>query len=174
MNSLGNRGFGQLKKQIDNYNKASQYIPFMVLTDLDNTECPVTLINQWLNAPMHPNFLFRVAVREVESWILAHRAAFATYLGISKDRIPPNPDELDDPKQALINLARKARKRELREGIVPSKRSSAPIGPGYNSLLREFVIKFWDVKVAEKSSPSLYRANRAIKNFNPILPSPVV
>lgn len=29
--------------------------------------------------------------------------------------------------------------------------------------------KHWDVLEAEKNSPSLYRANRAIANFNPIL-----
>jgi len=43
---------------------------------------------KWLPYPKHPNLLFRVAVKEVEAWLLAHRAAFATFLGISDKLIP--------------------------------------------------------------------------------------
>ncbi|MDF2210039.1 hypothetical protein L1F28_15070 [Arthrospira platensis NCB002] len=42
---------------------------YLVLTDLDKSECPLAIINEWLKSqPKHPNLLFRVAVKEVESW----------------------------------------------------------------------------------------------------------
>jgi len=39
----------------------------------------------------HPNFLFRVAVREVEAWLLAHREGIARFLGISEHLVPLMP-----------------------------------------------------------------------------------
>ena len=75
---------------------------------------------KWLPYPKHPNLLFRVAVKEVEAWLLAHRAAFATFLGISDKFIPQEQvDTIPDPKQFLINLAAKSKKRKVRDAIVP-------------------------------------------------------
>jgi hypothetical protein len=76
-NCLCHGGYGYLKKNIRAFNHAARGMPFLVLTDLNSTECPPTLIKKWLPYPKHPNLLFRVAVREVEAWLLAHRDAFA-------------------------------------------------------------------------------------------------
>src|SRR5690349_4586801 len=64
-------GFGYLQRTISGWNRAARGIPVIVLTDLDQCACPPNLLNNWLNAPCHPNLLFRVAVREVEAWLLA-------------------------------------------------------------------------------------------------------
>ena len=72
-------GYGYLKKTIDGWNKASKSIPFVILTDLDKSECPIALLEQWLTVPRNSNLLFRVAVREVESWLLADRVNFSTF-----------------------------------------------------------------------------------------------
>ena len=77
----------------------------MVLTDLDMGECAPTLLNEWLLVPTHHNPLFRVAVREVESWVLADRDRFAKFIGIRKTLVPVNADAIDDPKRCRTCLA---------------------------------------------------------------------
>lgn len=158
------RGYGYLKKTIRGFNNAAKGTPYLVLTDLDKNECPLGLIEKWLPHPKHPNLLFRIAVREVESWVLGDRAAFAKFLGIKQELIPQDVDGLEDPKKKLIDLARKSRKRG---GIVPAKGSTAKIGPDYNGQLIDFVTNYWQVEVAALSSPSLKRAYDAIMTFEP-------
>ncbi|MGL5066189.1 MAG: hypothetical protein ACRC62_39975, partial [Microcoleus sp.] len=115
----------------------------------------------------HPNLLFRIAVKEVEAWLLAHREAFAEFLGISVDLIPADVDKIPDPKQLLINLAKKSKKRTLREAIVPDRNSTSQIGKDYNGQLIQFVNSSWQVASAQTNSPSLERAMNAIVNFQP-------
>jgi hypothetical protein len=165
---IGQRGFGYLRMNIRKLNQAAKTTPILVLTDLDRTECAPVLRREWLNVPPHRNLLFRVAVREVESWIMAHRKAFAAFLGIKTDLIPTNPDELDDPKRTLLELAAKSRKRELREAIIPMPKSTAKVGPDYNSRLGEFVMMNWDAREATKNSLSLGKAFLAITSFDPV------
>jgi hypothetical protein len=161
-------GFGYLKKNMKGFNHAAKETPFLVLTDLDRSECPLILINEWLSFPKHPNLLFRIAVREVEAWILAHRTSMASYLGITPNKIPLPVEEIPDPKQLLINLARKSRYRVLREAIVPKEGSSAQQGPDYNGKLIHFVINSWDSKIAASNSPSLKRTIEVLSLFNPV------
>ncbi len=106
-----------------------------MLTDLDKKECPLALLQEWLSSPKHPNLIFRVAIIEVEAWLLAHREAFAEFLGISVHLIPDDLDTVADPKQFLIGLANRSRKRILREAIVPSGNSTSKIGKDYNGQL---------------------------------------
>ena len=160
-------GFGYLKKTIHGFNNASKGMPYVVLTDLDMGECAPTLIEEWLQVPIHHNMLFRVAVREVESWVLADRDRFAKFLGIRKTLVPVNVDAIDDPKKCLINLARKSRKRNLREDIVPTEGSTAKQGPDYNGRLISFVKEFWNPYEAMHNSPSLERAIKAVETFQP-------
>ena len=71
--AYGRRGFGYLRRTITGWNRAAQFVPFIVLTDLDRRPCPTELIEDWLREARHPNLLLRVAVREVEAWLLADR-----------------------------------------------------------------------------------------------------
>ncbi|MBL0702029.1 MAG: hypothetical protein JJV91_00955 [Desulfosarcina sp.] len=167
-NCLGRQGSGYLKKNMRKFNKAARGIPFFVLTDLDQIDCPPTLINRWLTVPKHENLIFRIAVREIESWLLAHREAFASFLGIQKSLIPLNSDNLEDSKSFLLTLTKKSKKQTLKKAIIPSVGSTAKIGPDYNGVLISFVNNFWQVKEASKNSPSLKRAFNAIKAFNPV------
>ncbi|MEG4072177.1 hypothetical protein QUA30_05735 [Microcoleus sp. Pol14C2] len=164
---LNQRGYGKIKKIISGLNYAAKGMPYLVLTDLDNAECPLVIISEWLTQPKHPNLLFRIAVKEVEAWLLAHREGFAQFLGISVDLIPGDADRIPDPKQLLINLAKKSKKRNLREAIVPPPNSTAKIGKDYNGQLIEFVNKSWQVASAQTNSPSLERAMNALINFQP-------
>lgn len=139
-----------------------------MLTDLDRTECPLKLIQDWLPFTKHPNFLFRIAVREVEAWVLADRQAFSKFIGVKPDQIPPDVDKIDDPKQKLINIVRKSRNREIRDAIVPRPNSTAKVGPDYNGQLSLFVENCWNVEVAMDNSLSLRRAVNAVSTFQPI------
>ncbi|WP_293349985.1 MULTISPECIES: hypothetical protein [unclassified Microcoleus] len=166
-NCLNQRGYGKIKKIITGLNHAAKGMPYLVLTDLDNAECPLVILSEWLTQPKHPNLLFRIAVKEVEAWLLAHREGFAEFLGISVDLIPADVDKISDPKQVLINLAKKSKKRELREGIVPDRNSTAKIGKDYNGQLIQFVNQSWQVAPAQTNSRSLERAMNALINFQP-------
>ncbi|WP_199247054.1 hypothetical protein [[Phormidium] sp. ETS-05] len=164
---LNRGGYGYLKKILPGLNHAAQGMTYLVLTDLDRGECPLALISEWLRQPKHPNLILRVAVKEVEAWLLAHREAFAEFLGISVDLIPVDVDAIPDPKQTLINLARKSRKRLLREAIVPVAKSTAQIGKDYNGQLIQFVQQNWQAASAQANSPSLKRAMNALMKFEP-------
>jgi hypothetical protein len=142
-------------------------MPYLVLTDLDQYECPLTIISHWLDTPKHPNLIFRVAVREVEAWLLADREAFAAFLGIAVTLIPQDADAIADPKQTLINLARKSKNKTLREGIVPNSKTTAKIGRNYNGQLIPFVKQIWKVDSAIPNSSSLERAMKALLTFEP-------
>jgi hypothetical protein len=160
-------GFGYLKKILPGINYAAQGSVYLVLTDLDNNECPLALMSQWLSAPKHPNLIFRVAVREVEAWVLAHRQAFAEFIGISVDLIPDDVDSVGDPKKLLIDLAKKSKNRQLRDAIVPAPKSTAKIGKDYNGQLIQFISSKWQADRAICHSRSLERAVNAIINFEP-------
>ena len=85
------RGYGQLKVNAPRYNQASRRTPFFLLTDLDRADCAPRLIEDWLaGRSREASFLFRVAVREGEAWLLADQSGIAKFLGITPaaDRWP--------------------------------------------------------------------------------------
>jgi hypothetical protein len=138
----GRSGFGYLKSKIIGFNNAAKGTPFLILTDLDKKECAPLLLQEWLRIPKHHNLLFRKAVRSVESWLLADRSSFASFIGVQKDSIPLSPDDQEDPKRFLIEITVKSRKKELREAITPAKGSTARIGPDYNGTLINFTERY--------------------------------
>lgn len=160
-------GFGYLRKTINGFNNAAKGTPFLVLTDLDVAECPPTLIKEWLRQPRHPNLLLRIAVREVESWLLADRDAFAKFLGIRVELIPNNADRIADPKKFLIGLTRKSPFASLRKDIVPPQGSNREQGPDYNGRLSWFVWNRWRARRAKAHSPSLRRTVDRLSRFTP-------
>jgi hypothetical protein len=157
-------GFGKIKKGIAGYNNAAKYCHFFIITDLDRYECAPVLINEWLPNKPNPLLLFRIAVREIESWLLADRENFARFIAISKDLIPIEPDKEADPKQTVISLARKSRKRGIQEAIIPID-EYASIGPGYNTEFRIYIQNYWDINNARKHSPSFEKAMQALEKM---------
>lgn len=157
-NRLGRIGNGYLIKKMPSFRQMANREPVFVLTDLDDAICAPNLIETWSGGEAFPeNLLLRVAVRETESWLLADRNGMAELLGISPNKIPIDPETLDDPKRFLLNLARNA-KREVRSELIVAKGSVASQGLGYNRLLSTFVSSDWKLEDAVHSSASLSKA----------------
>jgi hypothetical protein len=163
-------GYGYLRQNINGFNFAAKGIPFLIGTDLDRYECPPALIVDWLLRPKHHNLLVRVAVREAEAWVLADKVNFADFLGIRSSLIPDEVEAIPDPKQELINLARRARRREMREDICPPANSTRRVGPNYNSRLSAFVQQHWNPNTARERAESLARTIDRLIEFQPRWP----
>ena len=130
--------------------------------------CPGALIEDWLSVPKHDNLLFRVAVREIGAWLLADSKGLASYLAVKPGLVPKSPEALPDPKRKLVELARKSRRKQIREDIVPRIGSTAKQGPGYSACLSEFVQSVWDVESAANSTASLRRTLDRLSVFRPV------
>lgn len=159
------RGAGTIRKSIEKYRQASNVFPHVVLTDLDQVNCPPELRLQWGIAQLPRTMLFRVAVREVESWILADRVGFAAFAGVPVSKVTRDPESLRDPKQELVNLVRRSRNRRLAIEMVPAVGSCISIGPLYNERLGAFARSEWDIEAAMLNAPSLCRAMARLKTF---------
>lgn len=162
-------GSGWIRKKIDGFNHAAKGMPYLILTDLDRYECPPVVIDQWLSTTKHPNLLLRIAVREVEAWLMGCRQSFAAFLGIPLNRIPIDVEQIMNPKEFVVNLARGSRRRNVRVDMVPRPDSTARVGPDYNGRLAYFVEEIWDPAVAKENSPSLRKAIEALEVFEPVL-----
>jgi hypothetical protein len=163
-NNIPCNGYGKIRKKIGIYNNAARNNYFFIITDLDTGECAPSLIREWLPHEQSQKMFFRVAVKEVESWLLADRDNIARFIGVRKELMSFRPDEISDPKNELISLVRIKGKKSLRSDIVPIDRN-AKQGPGYNMQLREFIKKHWDISNARKYSPSLERAVKALQKL---------
>ncbi|MGE5623675.1 MAG: hypothetical protein ACM3UP_01465, partial [Methanocella sp.] len=152
-NVYGRQGRQYILSNLIKYNSAAEQSPWVVVVDLDHDECAPALVKAAL-----PNrcdqLCLRVAVRAVEAWLLGDAESLSEYLGVSPVLVPKTPDTLPDPKLALVNLARKSRRRAVREDIVPRPNSGAVVGPGYASRIVEFAGSRWRPDIAEISSDS--------------------
>lgn len=155
-------GFSRLKTKTPNFQKMGAHgFPVLMITDLDASPCPSEMIDDWLGDVPSPGFLFRICVREVEAWLLAHRVAMAHFLGVALSRVPAAPESLSDPKAELIALAQHSPHRKIRVGFKPIGTST--IGPDYNRLLGDFIRDSWNADIASKASPSLARARKRLQ-----------
>ena len=159
----GKQGRSFVRKHISGYNAGARYGGiWFVLVDLDLDRCAPELVAEML--PDHaPGMCFRVAVREVEAWLLADRAGFARWAGVPANRIPVDVEAIEQPKEQLIGIVRGSRYRERRGALVPRPDSGGTEGPAYTSALSEFVASVWDVEAAASAAPSLARAIRCLR-----------
>lgn len=159
---MGRKGNTYLRRKLPEFRRAALHFPVLVLTDLDRGPCAADLVADWLGrAPRPRQLALRVAVREIEAWLLADRVGLASFLGVSQSKIPPDPEGLPDPKGYLLNLAKAAR-REIRHDLCPARGSRSKQGLGYNTRMRRFVESSWSPDEASLVSDSLARARRRI------------
>ncbi len=164
--TLGLQGKGHLKRKAPNLNQTAKGFPVLMLTDQDSpAECPPQLIQSWVQGQQSPMFLLRVAVMEIESWVLADRRGFTDFLRIPLHRIPEDTDAIQHPKEFLVSLARLSKKTRLRQALVPARGATSTVGPEYNSYLWEFVHTHWSIDQASSASMSLKRTLERLRSF---------
>jgi hypothetical protein len=154
--TLGKTGNGYLRARMGSWYQMAQQQVMLVLTDLDRANCLLAFRDQWLAGAPPANLLFRIAVREVESWVLADHVAMRVLMG-AKGVLPAAPDELADPKQALLKLAKGAPK-QIRADMLKTIDGNLAQGLGYNARLTAWVHAEWSPQRAAERSPSLARA----------------
>lgn len=165
-NMLRRGGNGYLKRKCLDFNRMALRHPVFLMTDLDDTQCASALINSWFGqVPKNANLIFRVAVREVESWLLADHQGMATLLERGANNITLNPDHLPDPKQYLLRCAKRA-PRDVKNDLIRSKGALASQGLGYNSRLCSFVREIWAPEQASQRSDSLRRAVERLREVD--------
>ena len=164
----GRYGKSYILKNLNGYNHSAQFRHWVVLVDLDNDgPCVPEVLPRWLPAPSRLMRL-RVAVRELESWLLADSERIAKFLGVAVAEIPADPDSIADPKRLMVQLARSSRRRAIREDMVPNVGSGQQVGPAYTSRMIEFIQSVeagWRPDVAAGNSDSLRRCISAISNL---------
>jgi hypothetical protein len=154
----GKNGKPALRTRINGFNNAARHARWMVLVDLNGEQdCAPPLRESWLPAPA-PLLCFRVAVRQVEAWLMADGEALASYLGVPRSRIPGDPEGLPNAKVAMVNVARRSRRAAIRQDMVPREGSGRSVGPAYTSRLIEYAETRWRPAVAAQVSDSLRRA----------------
>lgn len=149
-------GKTKLDPLIPKYNLAAVQHPWVVFRDFDS-QCPALLremlarkIRSW-----HPQFILRIAHSMSEAWLLADREGFSEYFGVPANRIPGNPEDLANAKQALLGLVARSRSRSIRRDVVAA---DGLAGPLYVSRINDFASTAWGVAKAEEVSDSLRRA----------------
>ena len=153
---LRKNGFGYLRSGMDSWRQLAQRQIVVILTDLDQLACPVALRADWLgNKPAPANLMLRIAVREVESWVLADHEAMRKLIG-KKGTLPSDPDTLPDPKQPT---------RPVREDLVKEAGAVASQGIGYNRRLASWVRSDWSPERAAQRSPSLQRTRMRLNEL---------
>lgn len=158
--TLRKSGNGYLRSKMDSWYQMAQHQVMLVLTDLDRANCLVEFRDQWLTDAPPNNLLFRIAVRETESWVLADHVAMRGLIG-ARGTLPAEPDELPDPKQFLLKLAKNAPK-PVRQDLLKTLDGPLAQGLGYNTRLIELINAEWNPQRAAERSPSLARARLRI------------
>ena len=163
--AYGKAGKPALIEHLRGYNRAAQFRPWIVLVDLDqDAECAPPARAQWLPAPSR-FMCFRIAVRKVESWLLADRETLAAFLGVAMSHVPTLPEMLDDPKQTMINLARRSRRSAIKVDMVPRPESGRSEGQAYMSRMIEYAQGPWRPDVAAQHADSLQRLCRRLAEY---------
>lgn len=147
-----------LRQRLPGYNAAARGDPWLVLVDLDHDfDCPAALVSDWLPEPS-PYMRLRVVVRAIEAWLLADVERFSSFFSVPTSAIGMAPDDLADPKVALLAAIGKSRRRAIRLDMLPSEGSGRQVGRAYTSRLIEFASDGhagWRPTEAASRSPSL-------------------
>lgn len=159
-------GIGNLRQRLEGFNAGARYSPWFVLCDLDHHECAPGLRRRFFGAAQAEGMELRVAVRAVEAWLMADRQSFASFLGVRVKHIPREPEQVADPKHAVVELARGSTRRAIRDGLVPSEASGRRIGPAYTDEVIQYVRRRWSPNRARAASPGLARAFERCETFS--------
>ncbi|MDM8357930.1 hypothetical protein [Pandoraea communis] len=146
-------------------NVAKNVMPVLMVADADQAACVVEQRNLWLPENPSKRLAMRLAVKEAEAWILADHVGFSTFANVSRDIFPARPEDENDPKQTLLGIVKRCKRRDLREEMLPIKGATSPVGLGYNIHMNDFVKNYWNAERAAHRAPSLARAIPRIESL---------
>ena len=159
-------GYGYIRKALPGFNAIAGFQPVVVLVDADNRVCPPETISEWLGGKRHhPSLIVRVAVREVEAWLLADADGMSEFLSVRRDCLPLETQRLKDPKRYLVRLAARSRRRDIREELAPAVGTRAKTGPFFTAAVSGFARDLWNPEAAAKNNDSLRRARKALDSL---------
>lgn len=161
----GKNGKPALRARINGYNNAARHAPWFVLVDLNgDADCALPLCQDWLPVPA-PRLCFRVVVRQVEAWLMSDAETLAAYLSVPPGRVPVEPEALTNSKVAMVTLAQRSRRRDVKTDMVPREGSGRSVGPAYTSRLIEYVSRHWRPEIAAARADSLRRARACLERL---------
>jgi hypothetical protein len=171
-NRFRRNGVGYLRANMKKWTQLVRNgVPLVLLADLDSSPCAGGLLRKWSDGKTLPdNLVLRVAVREVETWLLADDTALGRFLG-TPVRIPANPEALPDPKATLLNIAQRGSK-SIRRDLLAEPGAASAQGIGYNVRLCDFVRGSWKPSRAARKARSLERACLRISELSQRLGRP--
>jgi hypothetical protein len=156
--TYGRNGKTWIRERMPGFVNAANHSPWLVIVDLDSDgDCAPPLIPSWVPPPSPSLLCFRMTVREVEAWLMGDIDTLATFLSVSVGRLSNDPESLSDPKQSMVEIAQRSRKRAIREDMCPRQGSGRSTGPAYASRLIEYASTTWRPDVAAQTAPSLHR-----------------
>jgi hypothetical protein len=156
-------GKARLDAELGGYNGAAKGSPWFVLRDLDDDAPCAGKFLAALQFKPSRWMCFRLAVRELEAWLLADREAVSQFFRVDDRHIPVNPDIEPDPTATPVALARKSTSSAVRRAMVPARGRGGQVGPLYEATIIEFGEKAWQLERASQTSPSLQRAREALR-----------
>lgn len=169
---------GQLKSKIHEFNSLSKSYPVILLTDLDNYDCPATLIKSWNIVDKSEGFMINIAIDEAEAWLMADRESFAKYFYVNENLIPTShktklngphyTTEMNFPYKASLYLNSRiipeSESDSIRKQMLPA--NGAVKGKEYNVIVIPYIRNYWDVEKAMSNSDSLRRMVDKIKGWS--------
>ena len=145
-------------------NKDARRKRWVAVTDLDNKfPCAGLARAQWLPSPA-PYMCFRIAVQEIEAWLLADREQAAKFFKVPLTSIPSNPDMLTSPlpKEVVLQLAQQG-------GLAGMTRGAGDTldeGNLYTNRMSEFARLWWRPAIAAQNSPSLKKCIERLQQLS--------
>jgi len=168
---------GKIKSMISKFNSLSDTRPVILLTDLDQYNCPPELLSVWFKKEVrNENFYARVAFDEAEAWLMADREGFSNYFKVPIDKIPasttisrlkPDVNELRFPYKSSLYFTNEiiphSSSKQFREDFKSDTGSLK--GPLYNTRLIPFIKNHWNIEMASSNSHSLRNTIRRLQTI---------
>lgn len=160
-------GKSRLDPRIPSLNRSGAHLNWLILRDLDHdASCPPQLIRHLLREHRRsPRVALRVPVRTMESWILADVEGFAREFAVSRQHLPRDPDDIQRPRQFLVDSCRRSRRSEIRDAMTPRPGSGRQAGPEYSYRITKFAAGAWDPERASGRSRSLRSTIAALRKL---------
>lgn len=159
------RSKSKIDAKLRELNRTGKHLNWLILRDLDHdAKCASQLI-KGLIKNRSPRMSIRIPVRTIESWLLADVDGFAGEFCVARRHLPKYPDELDDPKQRVVEICKKSNQSKIRKAMVPRNGSGRKVGPEYDNRVSAFATTKWNPRRAAERSPSLQRTLTALRKL---------